>query len=237
MYSSMRPGDPKLVENLFNDVAPKYDRLNDLLSLGLHRVWKKQLLDWLRPVAGEDWIDLCCGTGDLSLALARRVRPEGTVLGLDSAIQPLSFAMARAAKEPMHSISWLRKDALDTGLPSCQFDGAVMAYGLRNLSDPLAGLAEMRRLLKPGARAGILDFNHLSNSSLRGGFQKFYLRKLVVPIAAQFGLRHQYAYLEESLKNFPDGLTQETLAKEAGFEEASHRTLAAGQMGVLLLLA
>ena len=78
----VKPGDSEAVEQLFNDVAPRYDRLNDLLSLGLHRQWKRQLLAWLRPATGERWLDLCCGTGDLSLALARTVRPGGAVVCL-----------------------------------------------------------------------------------------------------------------------------------------------------------
>ena len=72
----MRPGDPQAVRNLFDDVAPIYDHLNDLLSLGLHRFWKRQLLSWLSPKPGEKWLDLCCGTGDLAMLLARKVYPN-----------------------------------------------------------------------------------------------------------------------------------------------------------------
>ena len=233
----MRPGDPQAVEQLFDAVAPNYDRLNDLLSLGLHRIWKRQLLAWLSPLPGEHWLDLCCGTGDLALALARRLRPGGSVLGLDAAAAPLAVARQRAAVEPWLALSWLQGDALDTGLPSDRFDGAVMAYGLRNLADPGAGLLELRRLLRPGARAGVLDFNRMVEGSLAARFQRFYLRRLVVPVAAQVGLREHYAYLEASLQQFPPGEVQERLALEVGFAAASHRPLAAGQMGALLLTA
>ncbi len=233
----MRPGDPQAVENLFNEVAPNYDRLNDLLSLGLHRIWKRQLLAWLAPLPGEKWLDLCCGTGDIALALAHRVSPFGTVLGVDSAIEPLSLAKKRSLEAPCLPVAWVHADALNTGLNTQDFDGAVMAYGLRNLADPKAGLKELHRLLKPGARAGILDFNQLPDKSIRSRFQKFYLRKIVVPIAAKFGLREQYVYLEESLKRFPMGHVQVDLAKEVGFSEAKHEFLAAGLMGALLLRA
>ncbi|MCP4973592.1 MAG: bifunctional demethylmenaquinone methyltransferase/2-methoxy-6-polyprenyl-1,4-benzoquinol methylase UbiE [Prochlorococcus sp.] len=233
----MRPGDPKAVEQLFNAVAPSYDQLNDVLSMGLHRIWKRQLLVWLTPSAGEKWLDLCCGTGDLALSIARKVRPGGTVLGLDAAAEPLVVAKQRAASEPWLDLEWQQADAINTSLPSQSFDGVVMAYGLRNLVDPFLGLQEVRRLLRPGARAGVLDFNRTAAGTMADRFQKFYLRQLVVPVAAKAGFRDQYAYLEASLKKFPEGVAQERLAMDAGFSEACHRPMVAGQMGALLLKA
>ena len=231
----VKPGDSEAVEQLFNDVAPRYDRLNDLLSLGLHRQWKRQLLAWLRPAAGERWLDLCCGTGDLALALARTVRPGGAVVGLDAAATPLEVARERSAREPWLPVSWQHGDALCTGLPAASFDGVVMAYGLRNLADARAGLAEMHRLLRPGGRAGVLDFNRLPAASWQASFQRLYLRRMVVPAASLVGLQSQYAYLEDSLARFATGPEQEAMAMDVGFRSARHRSLVAGQMGVLLL--
>lgn len=232
---AVQPGDPAAVEQLFNDVAPRYDRLNDLLSLGLHRHWKRQLLTWLQPKPGERWLDLCCGTGDLTLALARAVRPGGSVIGLDAAAEPLVLAERRRTREAWLHVEWIHADATTTELPSSSFDGVVMAYGLRNLADASSGLAEMRRLLKPGRRAGVLDFNRLPEGSLSSSFQQQYLRRIVVPAAALAGLKPQYAYLEASLQRFASGTSQESMALEAGFRSARHRTLMAGQMGLLLL--
>ena len=231
----MKPGDSDAVEKLFNDVAHNYDHLNDWLSLGLHRVWKRQLLLWLAPMPGENWLDLCCGTGDLALLFAREVCPGGFVVGIDSAVEPLCLARQRSLKESQLSISWIKGDALNTGLPSDSFDGVVMAYGLRNLSDLEAGFKELHRVLKPGARAGILDFNKMRDEFIGARFQKFYLRNIAVPIAAKFGLNDHYVYLEKSLKLFPQGHEQEHLARAAGFLEAKHRLLGFGQMGALLL--
>ena len=112
-----------------------------------------------------------------------------------------------------------------------------MAYGLRNLSDPEIGLKEFRRVLKPGARAGILDFNPLKIDSIGGLFQTTYLRKIVVPTSKLFGLQNHYSYLEKSLRNFPDGPSQQGLALQAGFCKAAHIPIAAGQMAVLRLIA
>ena len=231
----MKPGDPAAVEQLFDAVAPRYDQLNDWLSFGLHRQWKRQLVRSLQPQPGETWLDLCCGTGDLALELARCVRPGGRVVGLDAAAAPLELARQRQRRQPWLSLDWCQGDALQTGLASASVDGVVMAYGLRNLADPAAGLAEIHRLLKPGGRAGVLDFNRLPDETPAAAFQRFYLRRLVVPAAAAVGLRDEYAYLEESLKRFPDGQTQEQLAREAGFQTARHRGLVSGQMGLLLL--
>ena len=233
----MKPGDPAAVEQLFDAVAPRYDRLNDLLSFGLHRQWKRQVVRALKPLPGEQWLDLCCGTGDLALELGRCVRPGGAVIGLDAAAAPLERARQRQQQQPWLPVTFQQGDALDTGLPSACADGAVMAYGLRNLADPLQGLKELRRLLKPGGRAGVLDFNRLPQSGAAAAFQRFYLRRLVVPAAASVGLREEYAYLEKSLEHFPAGPEQERLARQAGFAEANHRSLVAGQMGVLTVRA
>ena len=113
----------------------------------------------------EAWLDLCCGTGDLALELARSVRPAGRVVGLDAAAAPLELARQRQRRQPWLSVDWLQGDALQTGLADASADGVVMAYGLRNLADPAAGLAEIHRLLKPGGRAGVLDFNRCLPSS------------------------------------------------------------------------
>ena len=231
----MKPGDPAAVEQLFDAVAPRYDQLNDLLSLGLHRQWKRQLVRSLKPAAGETWLDLCCGTGDLAMELGRCVRPGGVVIGLDAAAEPLAIARQRQQLQPWLPLTFSQGDALDTGLPAASADGIVMAYGLRNLADPAAGLKEIARLLRPGGRAGVLDFNRLPDDSTAASFQRFYLRRLVVPIAAAAGLRDQYAYLEQSLKRFPDGSSQVRLALESGFSAARHRSLMSGQMGVLVL--
>lgn len=231
----MRPGDPEAVERLFNDAAPTYDRLNDLLSLGLHRQWKRQLLLTLAPHRGEVWLDLCCGTGDLALALARRVRPGGQVVGVDAAEAPLDVARRRAAREPWLPLDFQRGDALALDCDTASVDGVVMAYGLRNLADPAAGLREVKRVLRPGGRAGLLDFNRLPAASGAARFQRAYLRRVVVPVAKGLGLNDHYTYLEASLQCFPDGTAQEELAKDAGFADARHRAMAGGLMGLLTL--
>jgi demethylmenaquinone methyltransferase/2-methoxy-6-polyprenyl-1,4-benzoquinol methylase len=233
----LKPGDSEAVEQLFNDAAPSYDRLNDWLSLGLHRQWKRQMVLQLSPQPGERWLDLCCGTGDLALTLARHLRPHGEVLGIDAAAAPLAIASDRSALEPWLPVRWLQGDALSLDVNDDWADGAVMAYGLRNLSDPAAGLRELLRVLRPGGRAGLLDFNRLPPESAAATFQRFYLRQVVVPVAARMGLEDHYAYLEASLERFPNGREQERMAFAAGFKEACHRPVAGGLMGLLIVKA
>jgi ubiquinone/menaquinone biosynthesis methyltransferase len=233
--SSFQPGDPEAVEQLFDQIAPRYDQLNDLLSLGLHRLWKRQAVAWLRPRASQRLLDLCCGTGDLALVLAQKVRRGGEVLGLDSAAAPLRVAARRSARQPWLPLRWQQGDAMATGLPDSAFDGAVMAYGLRNLAEPGAGLRELRRVLRDGGRAAVLDFNRSSGPV--ASFQRLYLRRLVVPTAERFGIPEHYAYLEQSLQRFPTGPQQELLARQAGFCAVHHRPLAGGLMGLLELVA
>ena len=224
-----------IIKNLFNKTASKYDFLNDILSLGLHRIWKRKLIHLADPSPGENWLDLCCGTGDLTFNLARKVKPGGKVLGLDFAEKPLLIANQRLKNQASLEISWLKIDITNTKLNAKSYDGAVMSYGLRNLNNPLEALIEINRILKPRSKVAILDFNRLEDGSIGKIFQEFYLKKIVVPIAQIFNLKAEYKYIEESIKTFPNGRDQEALAIKAGFSEACHQSIASGQMGILLL--
>ena len=232
----MKPGNPKYVEEMFNTISRKYDFLNDIFSFGLHRIWKRKLLNILDPNIGEKWIDLCCGTGDMSILLARYMKTSKNITGIDSASEVLIVAKERSKKN-YSSIDWIKGNALETKLPSNEFDGLLMAYGLRNLASSKAGLREAFRILKPGARAGILDFRSFQGWSIQSVFQKIYLSLYVVPISSLLGLGKEYSYIEKSLVSFPSGSEQIHMALSVGFKKADYKTLAMGQMGILLLTA
>ena len=231
----MKKFNSKEIELLFDSLSGKYDFLNDLFSFGLHRLWKKHLIYMMSPQPGEKWLDLCCGTGDMSILLKDYIKPNGLVIGLDSAYNPLKIAKKRAGENI--SLQWIKGDALQTEFTSCQFDGVLMAYGLRNLADIKEGLKEALRILKPGGLAGFLDFRSFESTSMGSIFQSIYLSYFVVPLASVFGLGKQYAYIKNSLKTFPSEEYQQKIALEVGFKKIFFQPIAFGQMGILIVQA
>jgi demethylphylloquinol methyltransferase len=225
------------IEQLFNRIAPNYDRLNDWLSLGQHRIWKKMAIQWCAPQPGQRFLDLCCGSGDLAIMLAPSLYPHGMVVGIDFAKQTLELAAQKTSKLPKQHqslINWEQGDVLDLSIETASFDGAIMAYGLRNVIDIPQCLSEMYRVLKPGARATILDF-HRPEPSIIADFQAWYLENVVVRMAERVDIGADYAYIFPSLERFPRGQEQEQLAIAAGFSNAKHYPFGLGMMGILEL--
>lgn len=222
------------VQAIFNQIAPCYDALNDWLSLGLHRIWKQMTVKWCAPQPGDTCLDICCGSGDLTLLLAKEVGRSGQVYGLDFAAGQLAIARQRHQRTAPHlPIQWLQGDALALPFPEQFFDAITLSYGLRNVVDIPRSLVEIYRVLKPGARAAILDFNHPRSPHIQA-FQAWYLSTIVVPVAQVWGLREEYAYIAPSLARFPTGAEQVHLAKAAGFTHAVHYPISGGLMGVLV---
>lgn len=238
MPSSQYPSSDR-VRDLFDRIAPEYDRLNMLLSLGLHRVWKSMAVKWAEPAVGGESLDVCCGSGDIALLMARAVGPQGQVLGLDISENLLAIARRKALLTGMeYRTRWLCGDALELPFEDDRFDAVTMGYGLRNVVDIPQALREIWRVLKPGGKAAILDFQNLEtegNPTLRERFQKIYLECIVVPAATALGLKQEYEYIQASLLAFPTGREQQQLAVEAGFPRPTYFDVAGGMMGVLLL--
>jgi demethylphylloquinol methyltransferase len=224
------------VKTLFDRIAPVYDQLNQWLSLGQHRIWKDMTVKWIEPKLGDIALDICCGSGDLTQILAKKVGNTGQVFGLDFSPQQLAIAKKRTFPSPSHGkINWIEGDALNLPFKDQQFDCATMSYGLRNVMDIPRCLTELYRVLKPNARAAILDFQKPS-SPLVLGFQQWYLDNIVVKTAELFGLTSEYAYIMSSLEKFPDPQRQIQLSFEAGFQKVNYYSIAGGLMGVLVLV-
>jgi demethylmenaquinone methyltransferase/2-methoxy-6-polyprenyl-1,4-benzoquinol methylase len=222
------------IRDLFDRIAPVYDQLNNGLSLGQHRVWKRMAVKWSEPDAGDIGLDLCCGSGDLAQLLARQVGVTGQVYGVDFSSALLAIAEQRIKNQyPPLPIRWVEANALDLPFEDNYFDAATMGYGLRNVTDIPRCLSELYRVLKPGAKAAILDF-HRPKEPLMRAFQQWYLENAVVPAAERLGLTEEYAYIAPSLDRFPTGREQVNLAQKTGFA-ATHYPIAGGMMGVLVV--
>ncbi|MGK7931730.1 MAG: bifunctional demethylmenaquinone methyltransferase/2-methoxy-6-polyprenyl-1,4-benzoquinol methylase UbiE [Microcystaceae cyanobacterium] len=223
------------IQGLFDRIAPVYDQFNDWLSFGQHYIWKKMAVKWCEPKQGDKGLDICCGSGDLAQLLSRNVGNRGQVIGLDFSQSQLAIAQQRHQQFYPHlPIKWQIGDALQLPFPNESFDCATMGYGLRNVVDIPRCLQELYRVLKSGAKASILDF-HRPQNPLMLGFQQWYLNTIVVPIAKQFELTDEYAYISPSLDRFPNGSQQVKLALAAGFDQAIHYPIVGGLMGVLVL--
>ncbi len=197
------PGEQRAekVKQLFTIVARRYDLINDLQSFGLHRYWKRRVLQLARPQPGDMALDVCCGTGDLALGLARR---GVQTIGLDFNEEMLRVAESKAQKAEMgKAIQFVHGDAEAVHFPDNFFDIVTVGYGLRNLRSWETGLREMQRVAKPGGRLVVLEFgkpaNHLWRSLYFG-----YLRLFVPLLGRVFcGNAGAYAYILESLKDYP----------------------------------
>jgi len=223
-------------KQLFNDIAPTYDLLNDVLSVGLHRVWKAAAVQWSGARPGAAALDVCCGSGDLALRLAAVVGPSGAVTGLDFAASQLAVAATkeRSSAAAACPVAWTEGDATALPFPAASFDAATCGYGLRNVVDRLAALRELRRVLRPGAALAVLDFNHAEDAATTA-VQNAFLDSLAVPVARLAGVEPEYAYLKESIASYPTGPQLVALAREAGFQRAVFYPLQpGGLMGCLV---
>lgn len=202
------PGEQRAakVSQLFARIAARYDLLNDIQSLGWHRIWKRRLIFLAQPQPGQKALDICCGTGDLAFALADR---GVETIGLDFSKEMLEVARRRRSK--MHSATglgatpreFIEGDAQQLPFGNNSFDIVTVGYGLRNLTNWETGLLEMQRVAKTGGRVLVLDFGKPPNPVLRTIYYA-YLRTIVPVLGLVFcGNASAYAYILESLKHYP----------------------------------
>ncbi|HEV2327821.1 MAG TPA: bifunctional demethylmenaquinone methyltransferase/2-methoxy-6-polyprenyl-1,4-benzoquinol methylase UbiE [Verrucomicrobiae bacterium] len=188
------------VVDLFATIARRYDLLNDLQSFGLHRLWKRRLTALAAVKPGDHALDLCCGTGDIALALAEQ---GADVTGLDFSEKMLEVAAHRLEKSHCSHLKFMQGDAQSLPFPDNSFDAVTVGYGLRNLSNLETGLREMVRVARPGARIVTLDFGKPANALWRSLYFT-HLRCSVPLVGLLFcGRADAYAYIFESLKHYP----------------------------------
>jgi len=215
------------VRAVFDSVAPKYDLMNDLMSLGIHRVWKQVFLTGLAPSKHRTLLDLAGGTGDITFGWLKLGGGDAIL----SDINPSMLAVGRdraMANGFAGDITVLTADAEHLPLPNGCVDTVTMAFGLRNCTDKDAVLAEVRRVLKPGGRFACLEFSRVQVAALRPIYDAWSFQVLPRLGRAVAGDAESYQYLAESIRMFPDQETLAGMMRKAGLSRVSVRNLSGG---------
>ena len=216
------------VQGVFNSVASKYDIMNDVMSMGIHRVWKDAMMDWLAPRPGQRLLDVAGGTGDISFRFLKRAgHGHSTVLDLTAPM--LIEGRKRAEAEQMaNSLDWVVGDAMALPFEDNSFDVYTISFGIRNVTRPQEALNEAYRVLRPGGRLMVLEFSQLPNPAMQKAYDLYSYN--VIPRMGQViaNDRNSYQYLVESIRNFPDQDTFLGMVGEAGFDQAKYRNLTMG---------
>lgn len=214
-----------LVKNLFNRIAPVYDLLNNVISLGLHKRWKNIAVDLMKIREHDIILDLCCGSGDLTeIILSEKIKGV-EVKAVDFSPEMLEIAKKRFNGNP--GVEFLEADALKLPFSDDFFDHVVISFGLRNLKDINAGYKEMKRVLKPAGSLVNLDFGKPNFFTARIMFNVYF--SFIVPVVGKlFDNYSEYLYLSESIKLFPSPGELVELMQQAGFVKVSNKNLFLG---------
>jgi demethylmenaquinone methyltransferase/2-methoxy-6-polyprenyl-1,4-benzoquinol methylase len=223
----------KLVGQVFTSVAGKYDLMNDLMSFGVHRLWKRWFVGTSGVRPGDRVLDLAGGTGDIAALLLPRLGEKGEVV-----VGDINAAMLRTGRDRLldrgllQRLRWAQLNAEALPFPDGSFDAVTIAFGLRNVTDKQGALAEMHRVLKPGGRALILEFSRVRSEFLKPlyDFHSFQVLPRIGKLIAND--EASYRYLAESIRKHPDQDTLRAMMETAGFRNVQVRNLSAGIVAV-----
>jgi demethylmenaquinone methyltransferase/2-methoxy-6-polyprenyl-1,4-benzoquinol methylase len=217
-----------LVEGVFSSVASRYDIMNDVMSGGVHRLWKDAMMDWLAPRSDQHLLDVAGGTGDIAFRFLKRAPgAEATVLDMTAAM--LEEGRKRAEAAAMDGrLSWVQGDAMALPFPDNSFDVYTISFGIRNVTRIEDALREAYRVLRIGGRLMVLEFSQLPNPLMQWAYDRYSFN--VIPTMGQVIARDRdsYQYLVESIRNFPDQETFAQMIRQAGFGQVSYRNLSMG---------
>ena len=224
MKSSIQNKD-KLVNSVFSKVHKKYDLMNDILSLGIHRVWKNKFIDWLNPQFNESLIDVASGTGDIANLFAKRVNYSSEI----SCIEP-NLEMYKSGKENLkliNNIKWFKASAEKLPFKDNTFDFYTISFGIRNVSDIDLTLKEAFRVLRPGGRFMCLEFSKVNNEIVDFFYEKY---SKIIPLIGKYvvGSTSSYEYLVKSISEFYSQEELVTLMKKHKFSNIEYRNLSSG---------
>jgi demethylmenaquinone methyltransferase/2-methoxy-6-polyprenyl-1,4-benzoquinol methylase len=217
------------VDQLFGAIAARYDLVNDIQSLGLHRVWKRRVVSLANFSEGETGLDLCCGTGDIATGLAKR---GGSIVGMDLNRPMLQQAAARLAKRGEQRVNLAQANAMQLPLGNHSLDLVTIGYGLRNLANMDDGLREITRVLKPGGRLLILDFGKPKNRIIRSVY--FLYLAVMLPVFGWLccGNASAYAYILDSLKKYSAQKGVTSVLRSTGYKSVKVIEIMAGAMSI-----
>lgn len=217
------------VHGVFSSVASKYDVMNDAMSLGIHRLWKDAMLDWLAPRPGTRLLDVAGGTGDIAFRYLDRVKGQAHVSVLDMTEAMLVEGRDRAeATAYADHLDWVVGDAMALPFPDAHFDAYTISFGIRNVTRVEDAITEAFRVLKPGGRFMVLEFSRVPNDALRWAYDRYSFN--VIPPLGQAiaGDRDSYQYLVESIRRFPDQDSFASMIRAAGFDLVKYQNLSMG---------
>jgi demethylmenaquinone methyltransferase/2-methoxy-6-polyprenyl-1,4-benzoquinol methylase len=218
-----------MVRQVFESVAPRYDLMNDLMSGGVHRLWKNTLVDVVNPRPGEKFLDVAGGTGDIAFRILKKQGEQGSVTVCDINAAMLSVGRDRAVDRGLlRGLTWATGDAESLPFPDRSFDGYTIAFGLRNVTDIDKALREAHRVLKPGGRFYCLEFSKVTTAPVARAYDAYSERAL--PFFGRLIARdaESYRYLHESIRRFPPQHELADRMKTAGFGNVTWRNMTMG---------
>jgi demethylmenaquinone methyltransferase/2-methoxy-6-polyprenyl-1,4-benzoquinol methylase len=229
-YKTVKADDKqKMVADVFHSVAGKYDLMNDVMSFGVHRLWKRYTIEMSGVRAGNRVLDIAGGTGDLSYAFAKRVGPEGQVVLADINASMLQVGRDRLADRGIAgNLEVVQANAEALPFADNEFDVVTIAFGLRNVTHKYIALADMYRVLKPGGRLLVLEFSKPTHNLLNKAYDFYSFKAL--PIMGRLITQDadSYQYLAESIRKHPDQETLKNLMTDAGFDRVTYHNLTGG---------
>lgn len=217
-----------MVHGVFTRVASRYDVMNDAMSLGIHRLWKDAMMDWLAPRPGQKLLDVAGGTGDISFRFLKRA-PGAHATVLDMTASMLVEGRQRADAASMSDrLDWIVGDAMALPFADNTFDVYTISFGIRNVTRIEDALREAYRVLRPGGRLMVLEFSQMTDAGLQWLYDRYSFN--LIPVMGQViaNDRDSYQYLVESIRKFPDQETFAGMIRRAGFGQVKYRNLSLG---------
>ncbi|MBL4807618.1 MAG: bifunctional demethylmenaquinone methyltransferase/2-methoxy-6-polyprenyl-1,4-benzoquinol methylase UbiE [Rhodobacteraceae bacterium] len=218
-----------MVHGVFTNVASKYDVMNDAMSLGIHRIWKEAMMDWLAPRPGQRLLDVAGGTGDIAFKFNARTGDTAVATVLDMTESMLIEGKKRPeAAEMGDRLDWVVGDAMALPIPDNTFDVYTISFGIRNVTRIPDAIAEAYRVLKPGGRFMVLEFSAIPNAAMQWAYDRYSFN--VIPQLGKLiaNDRDSYQYLVESIRKFPKQDVFKKMIEDAGFDLVKYRNLSMG---------